>query len=80
MNNTVRTYKYTVKIANNFTLDKNKKYHRIERSYGKYERSFRLPDEVEADKVEASFKNGVLKLKLPKSAEKVPKKREIQVD
>ena len=60
--------------------DKKKKYHRIERSYGKYERSFRLPDEVAADKVKATFKNGVLKLTLPKSEEKVPKHLEINID
>ena len=60
--------------------DKKKKYQRIERSYGRYERSFRLPDDVEADKVEAKFKNGVLKLTLPKSEEKKPKELEIKVD
>ena len=44
-------------------------YYRQERAYGSFERSFRLPDEVEADKVEANFKNGVLTVGLPKSEE-----------
>ena len=43
-------------------------YYRKERVYGSFERSFRLPDEVEADKVEANYKNGVLTVGLPKSA------------
>ncbi len=42
-------------------------FHRIERSYGSFSRSFSLPCEVQADKVEASYKSGVLTLKLPKS-------------
>jgi len=44
-------------------------YYRQERAYGSFERSFRLPDEIEADKVEANFKNGVLTVGLPKSEE-----------
>ena len=44
-------------------------YYRKERVYGSFERSFHLPDEVEADKVEANFKNGVLTVGLPKSEE-----------
>jgi HSP20 family protein len=42
-------------------------FHRIERSYGSFSRSFALPCEVQEDKVEAHYKNGVLSLKLPKS-------------
>ena len=44
-----------------------KNYYRKERVYGSFERSFRLPEEVEVDKVEAEFKNGVLSVGLPKS-------------
>lgn len=40
-----------------------------ERRYGYFERAFRLPDGVDTDKIEARFKNGVLSLSLPKSAE-----------
>lgn len=45
---------------------KEKGYQLIERSYGSFERSMRLPCEVESDKVRAEFKNGVLKVTLPK--------------
>ena len=48
--------------------DKGDNYHRIERSYGSFRRSVALPVEVEADNVEATFKNGVLTVNLPKSA------------
>ena len=46
--------------------DKKKKYHRIERSYGSYQRTFRLPDNIAEDQVEAEFKDGVLRVHLPK--------------
>jgi HSP20 family protein len=46
--------------------DRERRLH--ERFYGRFERRISLPDEVEADKVEASFKNGVLTVKLPRSA------------
>jgi HSP20 family protein len=49
--------------------EKNKNYHRVERSYGSFMRSFALPHEVEDDKAEAAFKNGVLTVKLPKTFE-----------
>ena len=49
--------------------EKEGNYYRQERAYGSFERSFHLPDEVEADKVEANFKNGVLTVGLPKSEE-----------
>jgi HSP20 family protein len=46
--------------------DKDKNYHRIERSYGSFQRSVALPAEVDREKVDASFKNGVLTVVLPK--------------
>ncbi len=62
--------------------DKEKNYHRIERSYGSFRRSIPLPGEVDAQKVDASFKNGVLTVVLPKvapsasaGAKKIPVKR-----
>jgi HSP20 family protein len=51
------------------TEDKGTSYYRIERSYGSFRRTLPLPDEVEADKVEATFKNGVLTITLPKTPE-----------
>lgn len=51
-----------------------KDYHREERRYGSFCRRFRLPADVDADKAEASFKNGVLELCLPKMKESIQKK------
>lgn len=59
--------------------DKQKNYHLVEQSYGSFERSFSLPCEVMADKVEAKFDKGVLKITLPKSPESQPKTRKIEV-
>ena len=49
--------------------EKEENYHRIERSYGSFSRSIRLPREVQSDRIKASYKNGVLKITLPKSEE-----------
>ncbi|NUO82863.1 Hsp20/alpha crystallin family protein [candidate division KSB1 bacterium] len=59
--------------------DKQKNYHRLERSYGMFERSFRLPNRVEIGKIEAKFKDGVLTLRLPKSEEAKPKEIPIRI-
>ena len=58
--------------------EKDENYHLIERSYGSFTRSVRLPREVQSDKITASFKNGVLRVTLPKSEE--AKKKEIKVN
>ena len=60
------------------TEDKGETYHRIERRYGSFQRSFRIPDHVQADKIEATYKDGVLKLMIPKSEESEVKKIEIK--
>lgn len=44
-------------------------YHRVDRAYGAFQRAFRLPALVDADKAEAKFKAGILELKLPKAEE-----------
>lgn len=49
-------------------------YHRQERNYGSFTRSIRLPFKIEADEVEATMKNGVLTLTLPRAEEDKPKK------
>jgi len=56
--------------------EKKKDYHLSERRYGSFQRSFSVPEGVDAEKIEASFKNGVLSLKLPKTpaAQKAEKK------
>lgn len=53
---------------------KEKNFHRIERSYGKFVRSFTLPPNVDADKVNATFTDGILELTIPKKEEAKPKK------
>lgn len=58
---------------------KEKNYHRIERRYGKFERSFVLPEGVDHEKIEARYKNGVLELSLPKMEEAKPKQIEVKV-
>ena len=59
--------------------EKNKKYHRIERSYGNFLRSFTLPAGAEGSKVSAEFKDGVLKVHLPKSEKAKQKAVEVKV-
>jgi len=59
---------------------KNSKYHRIERSYGKYFRSFRLPENIEEDKIKADFKDGALMISIPKSEKARPKEIQINVN
>lgn len=58
-------------------VDEKGGYHRIERSYGKFQRAFSLPETVDAEKVEAAFDNGVLTITLPKKD--VAKPRTIKV-
>ena len=59
--------------------EKTKKYHRIENSYGNFFRSFTLPDGAEGSKVNAEFKDGVLKVHLPKGEKAKPKSIEVKV-
>ena len=49
-------------------------YHRIERVYGSFTRSFALPNNVASDQVEADLSDGILSVKIPKKAEAQPKK------
>jgi HSP20 family protein len=59
--------------------EKNKKFHRIERYYGSFSRSFTLPGNVDETKIEASFKDGMLNLQIPKVEEAKPKAIEVKV-
>lgn len=59
--------------------EQGKKYHRVERSYGSFVRSFTLPDLVDEAKVKAEFKDGLLNLTLPKSEKVKPKAIEVTV-
>ncbi len=60
--------------------EKNKKYHRVERAYGSFARSFTLPEEVEGDSIKARHKDGMLYLHLAKSEAAKPKAVEIKID
>ena len=59
--------------------EKGKKYHRIERAYGSFVRSFSLPEDADGGKVTAEFKDGMLHVHLPKSQKAKPKAIEIKV-
>jgi HSP20 family protein len=59
--------------------ERNKKYHRLERAYGSFMRSFSLPDDADAAKVNAEFQEGVLKVHLGKSDGAKPKCIDIKV-
>lgn len=58
---------------------KQENYHRLERVYGSFRRSFSLPASVDASKVKASYKDGVLRIELPKKEEARPKEIPITV-
>ncbi|MEM6823044.1 MAG: Hsp20/alpha crystallin family protein [Verrucomicrobiota bacterium] len=60
--------------------DKKKKVHRVERSYGSFVRSFRVPEDVDQEKVNAEFKDGVLAVHLPKSEVRKPKDIDIKIN
>jgi len=60
------------------TEDKEENYHRVERHYGSFQRNFRLPAKVKTDKLDATYKDGVLKLTIPKAEVTKPKKIEIK--
>ncbi|MBN2280776.1 MAG: Hsp20/alpha crystallin family protein [Candidatus Marinimicrobia bacterium] len=60
--------------------EKNKNYHRIESSFGKFQRSFRLPQNVDQNAIKAEFKNGILDVIIPKTETAKPKEIEIKVN
>jgi HSP20 family protein len=57
-----------------------KDYHRIERSYGSFSRSVRLPGGIVSDRAKAAFKDGVLEIRIPKTEEAKQKKRKIEIE
>ena len=59
--------------------EKEGKYFRQERIYGRFERAFHLPDGVEAEQIEAKFKNGILAITLPKKEEAKKVVRQVEV-
>ena len=59
--------------------EKRDSYHRVERSYGQFYRSFTLPPNINAEAIDAQFKDGVLRLQLPKKDEAKPKQITVKV-
>jgi HSP20 family protein len=59
--------------------EKTKKYHRVERSYGSFMRSFTLPEDADGSKIAAEYKDGLLKVHLPKSEKAKPKAIEVKI-
>jgi len=73
----------TVSLTGSRTFRKEEndlRYHRVERAYGQFSRSFSLPKDADPDKVHADFKDGVLRIHLPKSEQAKPKRIEVKVD
>ena len=59
---------------------KEENYHRVERAYGMFQRSVRLPSDVDADAIKANYESGVLKVSVPKVEPKKPKSVPIEVE
>jgi HSP20 family protein len=59
--------------------EKRKDYHLSERRFGSFQRSFTVPEDVDVDKIDASFKNGVLTVVLPKSEEAQKREQTIEI-
>jgi HSP20 family protein len=59
--------------------EKKRKYHRVERSYGSFTRSFTLPGDADGNKIEAEFKDGLLQVHIAKNEQAHPKAIEVKV-
>ncbi|MBU1163087.1 MAG: Hsp20/alpha crystallin family protein [Proteobacteria bacterium] len=71
----------TIKGERSFSKEiKEENYYRKERSFGKFQRSFTLPEAIEPAGIKANFKNGVLEIEVPKAEEKKPKQISINVE
>jgi HSP20 family protein len=58
---------------------KEENYHRVERSYGSFQRAFTLPGTIHQEKVKAKFKDGILEITLPKVEEAKPKQVKVEI-
>jgi len=78
----IRVENNTLTLRGERKLDQEVKrddYHRVERSYGQFSRSFTLPNTVNTEKIQAEYKDGVLKVALPKREEAKPKQIQVGV-
>ena len=70
----------TITVERKFEkVEKNKKYHRVERAYGNFVRNFSLPDDASPAKVSAEFKDGVLRVHLAKHENAKPQQIEVKI-
>jgi HSP20 family protein len=78
---TLSSHTLTIKgEKNEVKEEKQKDYYQSERRYGSFQRSFQLPEGVDADKIDANFAKGVLTVKLPKTAEAKKAEKKITVN
>jgi HSP20 family protein len=79
----VRVENQTLTVAGERRFDSNgapgKGFHRIERNYGKFVRSFAVPNTFDTDKISAAYQNGVLTVSLPKKEAAKPRQIKIEV-
>jgi HSP20 family protein len=79
---TLRVENHTLTIAGQKKMDtevKDEQYHRVERAYGNFSRSFTLPQTVDTNAIGAEYKNGVLIVRLPVREEAKPKQIQVKV-
>lgn len=77
---TVESNILTIRGEKKFEKDEKKdNFHRIERTYGSFERSFTLPSTIRTDKIDAVYKDGILTVSLPKAEEAKPKQIEVKI-
>lgn len=70
----------TVSGERNFERREDRNYHRIERSYGTFTRSFSLPRSIDGGAIAANYRNGILEIEIPKKEESKPRQIEIKTD
>jgi HSP20 family protein len=70
----------TVTGERHFEKKDDRNYHRIERAYGTFTRTFTLPRSVDAARIVADYKSGVLEISIPKKEESLPKQIQINVN
>ncbi|MGQ9456499.1 MAG: Hsp20/alpha crystallin family protein [Armatimonadota bacterium] len=70
----------TIRGERKFDMENKDQYLRVERHYGPFQRSFSIGVPVQADKVKATYKDGILEITIPKAEEVTPKKVEIKAE
>ena len=70
----------TVSGERQFERKDDRNYHRIERAYGSFTRTFTLPRSVDANQIKADYRNGVLEVEIPKKEDSRPKQIQVNVN